>query len=254
MKFVKGISLFVVYPLMLLGLGIYVGLEISDPGPDVQEGREESGISSSLGLPLGMQATPRPSEPEASDLVSGVSGTERTAPEKVSEAESETGQGDTGEEEFREVTVSHETLCVDTVYVLEETDILHDTVVETTQRLPDKYVGMNREQFVQAMEVYEAFPPLSEMERGFVSLEVVSFSRERVVVQMNYKFVQPSESFYLAVYNNEVVVYLEDRKTIYIETEIQLDSLPEQLQHDIIQMMWIENEEKLYNFLENYSS
>lgn len=104
------------------------------------------------------------------------------------------------------------------------------------------------------MDLYEAFPPLSEMERGFVNLEVLSFSRERVVVQMNYKYVQPSESFYLAVYDNEVIVYLEDRKTVYIETEIELDSLPEQIQHNIIQMMWIENEEKLYDFLENYSS
>ena len=127
-------------------------------------------------------------------------------------------------------------------------------MVETTLRLPDKYVGMNREEFLQAMDLYEAFPPLSEMERGFVNLEVLSFSRERVVVQMNYTYVQPSESFYLAVYDNEVIVYLEDRKTVYIETEIELDSLPEQIQHNIIQMMWIENEEKLYDFLENYSS
>ena len=41
--------------------------------------------------------------------------------------------------------VSAETLCVDTKYVLEETDVLHHTVVETTWRLPDKYVGMNRD-------------------------------------------------------------------------------------------------------------
>ena len=51
-----------------------------------------------------------------------------------------------------------------------------------------------------------------------------------------------------------MVVYLEDRETVYIETDIRLDSLPGQLQHSIMQMMWIENQEKLYNFLENYSS
>ena len=117
-----------------------------------------------------------------------------------------------------------------------------------------KYVGMNREQFLQAMEVYEAFPPLSELERGFVGLEVLSFSRERVVVRMDYKFVQPSSSFYLAVYDNKVVVYLEDMQTVYIETDIRLDSLPATLQQNIIDMMWIRDEEELYSFLENYSS
>ena len=104
------------------------------------------------------------------------------------------------------------------------------------------------------MDVYEAFPPLSELERGFVGLEVLSFSRERVVVQMNYKYVQPSSSFYLAAYDNKVIVYLEDKRTVYIETEILLDSLPFEIQESIMDMMWMENEEKLYDFLENYSS
>lgn len=117
-----------------------------------------------------------------------------------------------------------------------------------------KYVGMNREQFLEAIEEYEAFPPLSEMERGFVSLEVLSFSRERVVVQMNYRFLVPTSSFYLAVYDNEVVVYLEDKETIYIETEILLEQLPEELQQEIIDMRWMPDEEALYDFLETYSS
>ena len=30
-----------------------------------------------------------------------------------------------------------------------------------------QYVGMNREQFVEAMKLYEASPPLAEMSRGF---------------------------------------------------------------------------------------
>lgn len=245
MKFVKGISLFIVYPLMFLGIGFYAGLEVSGPGMEEQNGR-------SILLPLGLPSSAPKEEP--AETAPDSLGTEAVNPEQEQSADKESVPDDVWEGEFMEAAASGETLCVDTVYVLEETDILRHTVVETTQRLPDKYVGMNREQFVEAMEVFEAFPPLSEMERGFVNLEVTSFSRERVVVKMNYKYVQPSESFYLAVYNNEVVVYLEDRKTIYIETEIKLDSLPEQLQHDIIQMMWVENEEKLYNFLENYSS
>ena len=131
---------------------------------------------------------------------------------------------------------------------------MRKTLVETTWRLPDRYVGMNREQFLTAMKVYESSPPLSELERGFVGLEVLSFSRERVVVQMNYRYIQPSESFYLAVYDNQVVVYLEDKETMYIATEIGLSTLPEEVQQEIIQMMWVENEEELYSFLETYSS
>lgn len=253
MKLIRGISLFVVYPLLLLGVGFFAGLEFSG----FQYGQERDGGSSLLllGLPTGIG--------EQSAYLGEKAG---KGEEPVSEEGKDEGRLDAGEEtgeepgaeghseEIREAAVSGDTLCVDTAYVLEEMDILHRTSVRTTHRLPSKYVGMTREQFVEAMAIYEASPPLSELERGFVNLEVRSFAREQVVVQMNYRYVQPSESFYLAVYDNEVIVYLEDRKTVYIETQIKLDSLPEELQRDIIQMMWIENEEKLYDFLENYSS
>ena len=71
---------------------------------------------------------------------------------------------------------------------------------------------------------------------------------------MNYRVVLPTSSFYLAVYDNEVVVLLDDRETIYIETGIRLEELPAEQQEEIISMMWIEDEAELYDFLEAHSS
>ena len=151
------------------------------------------------------------------------------------------------------VTVSEETLCADTEYVLKETDILRNTSVETSWQIPHKYIGMTRERFLETMNLYAEHPPLSELERGFVGLEVLSFSREKVVVRMDYRYLQPSDGFYLAVFDNEVVVYLEDRSTIYINTGIALDSLPEKIQMQVMDMLSIPDEETLYDFLETYS-
>lgn len=211
MKFVKSISLFFVYPVLMFGIGFWLGVESTHffyPG-EVREYEVQE-------LPEGTDLQ----EPESVTQVASVS----------------------------------ETLCVDTEYVTEETDIDNGTVVETTGRLPDKYIGMNREQFLSAMKNYEMFPPLSEVERGFVNLEVLSFSREKVVVQMNYSYIQPGNCFYLAVRDNEIVVYLEDMETVYINTGIELSSLPEEIQQEIIQMIMVEDEQSLYHFLENYSS
>lgn len=225
MKFVKGISLFFLYPLIMFGLGVYVGVQTTHffyPGASLQQQ---------------MQVRELNQKQEAEIVQEPVI---ETVPLPV--------------EETTQVNASGETLCVDTEYVLEETDIVTGSVVETVGKLPDKYIGLDREQFVDAMKNYELFPPLSEMERGFVSLEVRSFSRERVVVQMNYQYVQPSTSFYLAILNNEVVVYLEDKETIYIHTGIEVAELPEALRMELMQMHWVENEESLYDFLETYSS
>ena len=220
MKFVKGISLFFVYPVLMLGIGFIIGVKTVGFFYPGEQKNSEQVREKTIDMGEVSDSLERSKEPE----------------------------------EALTVSASSETLSVDTEYVLEENDLTDHSVVETVWRLPDKYVGMNREQFLEAMELYEAFPPLSEMERGFVSLEVLSFSRERVVVQMNYEYVQPSTSFYLAVKDNEVVVYLEDRETVYINTGILLDTLPEYLQQEIIQMLWIEDEESLYDFLEAYSS
>ena len=54
--------------------------------------------------------------------------------------------------------------------------------------------------------------------------------------------------------DNEVVVYLEDRSTVYINTGISLEELPEQIQLQIMDMLFVPDEETLYDFLETYSS
>lgn len=232
MKVIKGIGLFIIYPLFLLLLGFFAGIKTMRffyPGQEVQTKQintVEEGTSGTM--PSSVFMAPEETEPHG-------------APEK-------------GEFGFMGVSAAEATLCVDTEYVLEENDILRNTVVETKWRLPAKYVGMDREQFISAMEQYETSPPLSEQERGFVSLEVMQFSRERVVIQMNYRYIQPSQSFYLAVVNNEVVVLLEDQTTVYINTGIRLEELPEETQKEIMDMLYVEDEVKLYNILETYSS
>lgn len=235
MKTVKGIGLFLVYPLSMLALGFFAGVKAVEffyPG-----GLEQRGSAQEILLP------------DARQEQEGVPGdAQGNPPWNTAEGHWFDSQEDL------QVSAGGDTLCVDTEYVVEETDILRDSVVESVGRLPGKYVGMNREQFLKAMETYENSPPLSEQERGFAGLEVLSFSRERVVVRMDYKYVQPSSSFYLGVVDNEVIVYLEDKETVYINTGIQISKLPEDVQIDIIQMMWVENEESLYDFLEANSS
>lgn len=238
MKFVKSISLYLIYPMAMLCLGFYGGVVCSHffyPGEQAPDNGQ---------IYVAPSQEPMIGEPVEApdDLDYGVA----AAPQEETACQDQNL--------LQEAAAASETLSADTEYVLEETNILDQSVVQTTWRLPSQYMGMNRKQFLEAMELYEAHPPLSEMERGFVGLEVLAFSRERVVVRMNYRYVQPSASFYLAVYDNEVVVYLEDRQTIYINTEIPLDSLPEHLQQEIIQMMWMPDEESLYHFLESYSS
>lgn len=227
MKVVKGISIFFLC-IALLGLGFFLGVKTMNFFYPGDQGKENINTE---------QESDRKNSNELTAPVSEVLDAETIA------------YG-----EARAVASVKETLCVDTEYVVMEMDVLNDTMEQSTFQLPAKYIGMDREQFIEAMDIYESNPPLEELERGFVHLEVLSFSREKVVVQMNYKFVQPSASFYLAAFDGRVVVYLEDKSTMYIQTDIMLDTLPDEMQKDIIGMMFISNEEELYDFLEGFSS
>lgn len=229
MKVLKGIGLFFVYPALTMFFGFWCGVRSTHffyPG--------ESSVDERYNVEEFMRAEKLQNE-EKNDI----------KPVK---------EPDVSDNTVRQVSVQREVLVSDTEYVLLETDVIRGNEVETSWKLPAQYIGMDREQFVVAIENYSSFPPLSEMERGFVNAEVVSFSRERVVVRMNYQYVQPGDGFYLAVDNNEVVVYLDDKETVYINTGILLETLPEELQLQIIEMMYMEEEGNLYNFLETYSS
>lgn len=145
-------------------------------------------------------------------------------------------------------------ISADTQYIIEEVDLKKNTSVETKWKVPDKYIGMNRQQFVKEMELYQQAPSLKDQELGFVSAEVVTFSKERVVVRKSYIFKELCTSFYLVNEKNYVVVYCDDLKTVYMNTNITLDSLPDALKQEIIQNKYVATEEELYNFLESYSS
>lgn len=254
MKVLKGISLFFIYPAIMLGIGFLGGVTFMNhfyPGQNIS-GPEASQNQIQLDQDW---------EKAALDNVKSSQGAEEaaeqgagTVTDLAQHAASQAEDKPSLEAEAMEAAALSERLNADTVYVLEETDVRNQSVVETTWKVPAKYIGMNREQFLQAMSDYELSPPLAELERGFVSLEVLSFSREKVVVQMNYEYTLPSSSFYLMVENNYVVVYLDDRQTVYMDTDILLTDLPSDVQQDIINVMFIPNEESLYNFLETYSS
>ena len=59
---------------------------------------------------------------------------------------------------------------------------------------------------------------------------------------------EKNEGYYLAELHGYVVVYLSDQSTIPFE------ELPKEVQTNVKQKKYVETEEELYAFLENYSS
>jgi len=152
------------------------------------------------------------------------------------------------------VTYGEERLTADTVYEVIEINRSDGTKKDYQTSVPSPYLGMNREQFLERMEQYKLSPPLTELENGFVSLEVSRFSRSRVTVYKYYETEQEPEDFWLQVENHYIVIYRRDRQTRYELTDIYVPRLPEEVQQELMEGKVINGEDALYNFLESYSS
>ncbi len=215
MKFVKCISLFFIYPLSMFSLGFASNMAIME---FFYPGES-------------VQAAP---------------------PEEALSAREE----DVGDMmEPLEVSMSEEpVISADTRYVIQEYNAMNGQLLEETGAAPDMYIGLKREDLAQEVSEYNQNPSLSDLEEGFVFMELVSFSPKRVVVRKSYEPLDKDRGFFLLNENHYVVVYDYSLSHIYMTTDILVENLPVKLQEEILRMKFIENEGDLYNFLESYSS
>jgi len=158
------------------------------------------------------------------------------------------------QDEIYPVSVNDDTITADTTYMILEKDMNTGNITKNLSQIPEKYIGLTREQLLDHLADLEANPPLTELERGFVSLDLVAFSPIQVEIQMNYQQVAPTGIFYIMVYDHKLLVMLEDKKTVFLATEIPVSELPAEVQQDVMRGLFIPNELELYDFLENYTS
>ncbi len=176
------------------------------------------------------------------------------AADQEAEAEKEKETEEKRFASFLDVSSDSGLLRKNTEFVVVEKNLRDGTSGEETLELPSMYVGLDFTGFLEAVEKYNQAPPLSEREKGFSGMEVLRFSRDRVVVQKNYKRADPESGFYLALLDQMVIVLLEDRKTVYMTTDISIQMLPKELARELAGMIYVEDEAALFDFLEAYTS
>ncbi len=169
--------------------------------------------------------------------------------EKVQKQEQEEEQ----EQVIEAVVEEKPEVTADTLYLVERVNLNDGTIEEQEENIPVKYIGLDRDELLHELDAYDKNPPLTELEQGFQTVELTAFSKDRIVICKYYKSEEEKE-FYLMVADHFVVVYEADKKTLYMNTDILLESLDEGLQAEIMKGKYMESEEALYNFLESYSS
>ena len=82
---------------------------------------------------------------------------------------------------------------------------------------------------------------------------MISYNSNEITLRKTFRSSTP-DGFYAKSFNGLIVILKSDEKTVYEYTQISISSLPEDIREDILKGYYLENEEELYNFLENYTS
>lgn len=151
-------------------------------------------------------------------------------------------------------TTKEDTIANRTIYILEHYNSKDFSLTEETLATPADFVGLTREELIEYLNDYENSPSLEDLEAGFEKIELVSFSKDTIVLRKTFHPINEDYKYYLIAENNYITVYYMDKKTVFSYTDILLSSLPEEIQQEIISGKYVTDIHQLYNFLENYSS
>lgn len=148
-------------------------------------------------------------------------------------------------------TKQNVTTC-DTVYEVES--YIGNSCVYSTETLPFSFLGLTREELLKEMELYEKSPSFADKQKGFLSIELLKFSPDRIIVKKVYAKEKEKIIYYLKAVNHELVVFKSDSEEPYMPTELTLDMLPLDVQQEIIATKCFNDIREVYDFLESYTS
>ena len=144
------------------------------------------------------------------------------------------------EEELPAVEAVHQDIVTsnETEYVMEIYDTQTNTVKEESSGIPVQYIGCTREEIVAQLEEYEQNPSIEDLEAGFVDYSLVYFSADKIILRKNFNSAKAGYKYCIVSEKG------------YLETS----SLPNHVQLQVIQGMYLKDLPEVFSFLETYSS
>lgn len=145
-------------------------------------------------------------------------------------------------------------LTEESVFVVQSYDSVTDTTVTEYDTLPEQLVGGDRETALEYCQNYKEKMTSEEYLNGLLSVSLVSFSKDRLVIRKSYDISKVKYRYYLITDEEQVIVYYGDKKTVYEKTGIMVDTLSKSEKKELKKGIPVKDEEELYGILENYAT
>ncbi len=118
--------------------------------------------------------------------------------------------------------------------------------------MPINMIGLTKVSLSKYYDYYTSNMPTEEMEKGLLSVRIIKFSKDEVVIQKIYD--ESTILYYITEENGYVKVFYADKETLYESTDILMRELPVLEQENIKAGMFVKDKDELITILEGYSS
>lgn len=159
---------------------------------------------------------------------------------------------------------TEEILAQGAEYVLESNHLDTDTMDTQTTTLPVEFIGLSKGEVIDYITSHkEQFQGKDE---EIKNISMVSFSKDMLVLRKDVieniairEAVRKYESnqlyhYYMVLEDGYLVVYKQDKTTLFLETGICEDELDENDKDQLLQGVGVKNVSELYRCLEGYTS
>lgn len=131
-------------------------------------------------------------------------------------------------------------------------DLFNNKRTEKSSKVPEYFVGLTRQQIDKYYDNYMQNIPVEEVEKGLQTINVLGFSSDEIVIEKIYD--ESSVKYYILDRDGYIKVYYGDKKTLYENTGIKTDSLPDTEKKNLEAGICVDDKDELLSILEGYSS
>lgn len=173
---------------------------------------------------------------------------------KIESKTEQNGNASTNELLESDVNLNQNLIVQDTTVIIESYDADGDLISREVTNPDAELIGKDRLDTMVYANEYKSKAGEEERMNGLERMVVQAFSSDSVTLVKYYGEPIDEPGYWIAVRDNIVIVYTEDRSEIYEFTNIQLWQLPQEVQYDLVDGIYVNNERELFDFLQTYSS
>lgn len=142
-------------------------------------------------------------------------------------------------------------------YILESYNINDKTIETATQNVPSEFLGMNRQELIDYLKANKK--KFVDKGQQVQNIMLVSMEKDKLVIRKSISIIEETTEeekykYYVTLQENKIIVYREDKTTVFLETTINIETLDTDSMDKLKQGIPVKNISELYRILESFTT